>query len=216
MRACHADYYFAYGGYSDAERCCPIFLPEYLTPEDVVGSPDLAGITYVKADVGRFNAKAADLSHRDVLGALMGLGIERDAVGDIVADRSSALIILKSKLQDFVREHLVKIGRYPVEVTLHATYEVQPKLDYVEDCDTVASMRLDAVVAAIFCISRGSASDAVNGGIVSVNGTPQTKGDHIVAVGDKIALRGKGKALIDAIDGLSKKGRLRFRFRKYR
>ena len=45
MRACHADYYFAYGGYSDAERCCPIFLPEYLTPEDVVGSPDLAGFT---------------------------------------------------------------------------------------------------------------------------------------------------------------------------
>jgi RNA-binding protein YlmH len=92
---------------------------------------------------------------------------------------------------------------------------VQPKRDFIEGYDTVASMRLDAVTASIFKLSRGSAADAIGGGLAAVNGVAVTKPDLAVKAGDKISLRGKGKAVVDAVEGLSKKGRIRFRFRKY-
>ena len=145
----------------------------------------------------------------------MGLGIERDVVGDILAEGGQAVMVVKSSIAPFLQENLTKIGRYRVEVTLYDTYEMVPKRDFVEGYDTVASMRLDAVAASIFKLSRGSAADAVSGGLVVVNGGVVTKTDHTVKPGDKISLRGKGKAVVDAVDGLSKKGRIRFRFRKY-
>jgi len=149
------------------------------------------------------------------LGSLMGLGIERDVIGDILAEGGQAVMVVKASIAPFLQENLTKIGRYRVDVTLHDTYGMKPKSDFIEDYDTVASMRLDAVAATIFKLSRGSATDAIGGGLVAVNGVAVTKPDLCVKAGDKISLRGKGKAVVDAVEGLSKKGRIRFRFRKY-
>lgn len=208
--------YFLYGGYEGAERYCAVFLPDYLSQEDVTFAPSMAEITFVKATVSRFDLPDADLSHRDVLGSLMGLGIERDAIGDIVVEGSTAIFVVKSKLSAYIKDNLTKISRYKVEIELHDNYELTPQIDYVIDSDTVSSMRLDAVVASVFHLSRGNSCDSIHAGLVSLNGAPLTKIDHTIKSGDKIALRGKGKIVIDSIDGMSKKGRLRFQFRKYR
>ena len=77
-------------------------------------------------------------------------------------------------------------------------------------------MRLDAVISSVFSVSRSAASDAINCGFVSVNGISATKPDRTVSEGDKLSLRGKGKAVIDSVGGFSKKGRIRFSYRKYR
>ncbi len=211
-----ADNYVFFGGYDGAERKCIIFLPDYFTEDDVTDEPSLCDIAYIKASVDKFNKNDASFSHRDVLGSLMGLGIERHLIGDIVADGGQAIFAVKSKIVPFITENLTKISRYPVEVTAYDKYEMTPKQDFVSDSDTVASMRLDAVISSIFSISRTAAFDAISGGIVSVNGIAVTKPDRAVNEGDKLTMRGKGKAVIDSVGGFSKKGRIRFSYRKYR
>jgi len=205
-----------FGGYPEAERKCAVFLTDYCDADAVMQTPSLAEMIYAEAKVNKFDAGDADFSHRDVLGSLMGLGIERDVIGDIMAEGGTAVMVVKSSIADYLKENLTKIGRYRVEITLHEQYTVTPKTDFEESYDTVASMRLDAVVASIFKTSRGGASDAIGGGLVAVNGVAVTKSDLTVKEGDKLSLRGRGKAVVDALDGLSKKGRIRFRYRRYR
>lgn len=216
LNACSCQDFMLFGGYDGAERKCAVFLPEYFTPEDVVSTPSLAEMTFVSASVSKFDASSADISHRDVLGSLMGLGIERDSIGDIIADGDRAVFLIKSKLAEFIKNDLTKISRYNVNIELFDNYDITPKIDYTEDSDTVASMRLDAVASSVFSISRTSASDAVSAGLVTVNGTQVSKPDMTVNEGDKLTLRGKGKAVIVKLDGFSKKGRIRFIFRKYK
>ncbi len=211
-----AENYMFFGGYDDAERKCVIFLPDYFTENDVKDEPSLCHIAYIKVAVDKFNEKSASFSHRDVLGSLMGLGIERHLIGDILADGGQAVFAVKSKIVPFITENLTKISRYPVSVAAFDKYEMTPKQDFVTDSDTVASMRLDAVISSVFSVSRSAACDAINGGLVSVNGISVTKPDRLVNEGDKLALRGKGKAVIDSVGGFSKKGRIRLSYRKYR
>lgn len=211
-----AENYVFFGGYADAERKCVVFLPDYYTEDDINDEPSLCDINYIEASVDKFNEKTANFSHRDVLGSLMGLGIERHLIGDIVADGGHAVFAVKSKIVPFINENLIKISRYPVTITVYDKYEMTPKQDCVSDSDTVASMRLDAVISSIFSVSRSAACDAINGGLVGVNGIAVIKPDRTVNEGDKLSLRGKGKAIIDSVGGFSKKGRIRFTYRKYR
>ncbi len=205
-----------FGGYPEAERKCAVFLTDYCDAEAVQEMPSLAELIFVEAKVNKFDEGEANFSHRDVLGSLMGLGIERDVIGDIMAEGGTAVMVAKSSIADFLKDNLTKIGRYRVGVILHDTYDIVPKTDFLEGYDTVASLRLDAVTASIFKTSRGMAVDAIGGGLVTVNGVVVTKADLTVKEADKIAFRGKGKAVVDALDGLSKKGRIRFRYRRYR
>lgn len=211
-----AENYVFFGGYEDAERKCVVFLPDYYTEDDINDEPSLCDINYIEASVDKFNEKSASFSHRDVLGSLMGLGIERHLIGDIVAEGGCAVFAVKSKIVPFITENLIKISRYPVTITVYDKYEMAPKQDYVSGSDTVASMRLDAVISSVFSVSRSAACDAINGGLVSVNGMAVIKPDRTVNEGDKLSLRGKGKAVIDSVGGFSKKGRIRFSYRKYR
>ena len=216
LRAAGCRQYGFFGGYPEAERKCAVFLTDYCDAEAVAEMPSLAELVYVEAKVNKFDEGKADFSHRDVLGSLMGLGIEQDVIGDIMTDGGTAVIIAKASIADFLRENLTKIGRYAVTVTVHEHYAITPKRDFEEGFDTVASLRLDAVASSIFKTSRGVAADAIGGGLVTVNGIAVTKSDMTVREGDKIALRGKGKAVLDKTDGFSKKGRIRFSFRRYR
>lgn len=216
LKVIHAADYLIYGGYTDAERCCVIFLPDYFTADDVVETPSIAELTYVRVSVSKFDAASASITHRVVLGSLMALGIERNTVGDIVTDGKSAVFLVKTKLSDFIKTNLDRVGRYSVEVEVLERCEISPSTDFEEQSDTVASMRLDAVISGVFKISRSNASELICGGLVTVNGVSNAKPDSEVKVGDKLTLRGKGKAVIDRLEGTSKKGRIRFVFRRYK
>ncbi len=216
LRAAGCQQVLLFGGYEEAERKCAVFWTDYCDGDAIRESPTLGEMVFAEAKVSAFDAPSADISHRDVLGSLMALGLERDAIGDIVTGGGLAQMVLKASIGDYVAESLTKIGRYPVTVRLCDALALSPHRDFEEGTDTVASMRLDAVVAAVFRLSRGGAGEAVSGGLVSVNGVTVSRTDLTVKAGDKIALRGKGKVVIDAVDGVSKKGRLCFRFRRYR
>lgn len=209
------DAYFFFGGYEGAERTCPVFYTEYCTSEVIAETPDIAEIVFLKATLDRFN-KGAELSHRDVLGSLMGLGIERDAVGDIIIDEGFVIIAVRESISAFILDSLLKISRYPVSVSVVEKPDIKRKDDFEEGFDTVASLRLDAVASSLFSTSRSNSADAIEMGLVAVNGATVKKTDSAVSEGDKISWRGNGRAQIEKIDGLSKKGRVRILYKRWK
>ena len=210
----YSDYFF-FGGYDGAERTCAVFLTDYCGVEEIAESPSLAEVVFIKAELDRYN-RAAEISHRDVLGSLMGLGIERDAVGDIVVENGTAIFCVKESIAPFIKESLCKISRYPVSATVYQKLEIH-RSETAEECfDTVASLRLDAVTASLFSTSRSISAEAITAGLVAVNGVTAKKTDMTVSEGDKISYRGHGKAELEKIDGLSKKGRTRILFKKWK
>lgn len=208
--------YFLYGGYDGAERRCAVFPTDYCGESEIMESPELADMIYVVADVNKFDIGKADFSHRDCLGSLMALGIEREMLGDMIAEGGKAVIIAKRQIAGYIKDNLSKIGKYPVNVTLHDKYEIVETKDYETGSDTVASMRLDAVIASVFKMSRSGAAEAISNGMAAVNGITSTKPDVSVKDGDKLSLRGKGRVVIEKNNGVSKKGRIRFLYKKYR
>lgn len=201
-----------WGGYEGAERTSAVFLPDYIEEAD----NETSDITFVTLSVDKFNKSTADFSHRDILGSLMALGLERDAIGDITADGGEGRFVILKRVLPFVLQNLDKVGRYPVTLTETGDVPFVKREDFDEKSDTVASMRLDGIVASVFSLSRSTASDKISAGLVQVNGTPSKKADSEVREGDKISLKGSGKALLVKTDGVSRKGRIRIVFRKYK
>lgn len=201
-----------WGGYEDAERKCIVFLPEYLEEVD----NESADITFIEVTVDKFNRASADFSHRDILGSLMGLGLERESIGDITAKGGEGCFVIKKSVLPFILETLVKIGRYPVSVSECPDLAFEKKEDFEEKSDTVASLRLDCIVASVFSLSRSVATDKISAGLVQIGGTVAKKNDSEVKEGDKISLKGQGKVHFTKIDGLSRKGRIRIVFRRYK
>lgn len=207
---------FYYGGYDDAERLCAVFVPKFYeekNPFDFFASyPEFDPITLLRIEKDRFTT----LSHRDYLGALMALGIRREMLGDIVTDENGCFLFCLSSVKRFIAENLGSVGRASVKVS-----EIQ-KGDFVQKNErtadvffSVASLRLDAVCGAAFSLSRGKAAEFIESGSVYLGGVQIVKPDRKVALGEKIVLRGKGKAVLSEIKGESKKGRIHIVIKKY-
>lgn len=199
--------YMFFGGYEGAERTIPVFLPDYCDPAEVVSLLSAVRVTAPKG--GR------KLSHRDYLGALMGLGIDREVTGDIIVrDEEStegpgADIILLSEMADFILLNYSKAGRAelkPEVIPLDEISESNVNLTY--RTDTVASLRLDSVLASGFGMSRAKAAEAIRAGLVSVNGMEVIKVDAEVEEKDRITLRGKGRMILEEVGNRSRKGRI--------
>ena len=138
----------------------------------------------------------------------MGLGIRREMVGDILTGPQGADLLLMGEIVPYVAQNLQKVGNAPVACTPLPLSQLEPPPLKVKVLrDTVASLRLDAVLTVAFSISRGEAAELVRRGLVQVDGLEMTKPDRPVEQGARISARGKGKAILYAVGGLSKKGR---------
>lgn len=198
-----------YGGYDECERSFCAFLPDYASPDDC--ADELAVVRVTVSEAGR------KLTHRDYLGSLLGLGIKREKTGDILTRDSGADIIILKELADFIELNYTHAGRTPLKVEILPLSELSvPEAVFAVKTDTVASMRLDGIVSSVFGISRSRAAEAVRKGIVFVNSAECLKPDREVEEGDKIVLRGKGKAYLSSIGGMSRKGRIYVEYRVYR
>lgn len=198
--------YLLFGGYEDAERVCFGVFPDRL-------EPSCDGFPIVKLKI--LNKSGAKLRHGDFLGALMALGIERDTVGDILVGEKTSFVFVIESVAEFIVSQLLKIGSCGVEVSVDTTDELPQSAGFAEMSDTVASKRLDCVVAALASCSRGQAAELIDSGLVAVNGLEVTKVTKEVYEKDVIAVRRKGKFAIDEISNVTKKGRLVLKYRKY-
>lgn len=198
------DRYSAFGGYEGAERVMIGVLPEWC--EEAVFP--IKAITFAYRGCDR-------LSHRDFLGALMALGINRETVGDILIEDGRAVAFVSDDVSRFVFSQIEKIGNVGVALTEGYICPL-PNLGKKESFSvTVASTRLDCVIAAICGMSRGQASDKIADGLVLVNSLCVTKSTVNIKAGDKITVRKRGKFEITSCDEFSKKGRIILKYDKY-
>ena len=214
--------YWFWGGHPTAERTCLFLLPEYLVailPEEE-SERETALFDYLadelKDTVVSLLIKGSgfrNLSHRDYLGAILGLGIERDAIGDVaVQDEHGAILFCPRTIGSFLITELTKVGSDTVrcrECVIDETFTDGKK--YRPISDTVASPRLDCVVAALCNLSREAAQSAVRSGLVEVDFEPEERVDTVLEPPITVSVRGHGRFILRSFDGETRKGRLRLR-----
>lgn len=214
---------WVFGGYPDAERASLFLLPEYLT--DCLSAPLGACDTEeIRALLGEELERSVcsvkikgsgfrTLSHRDFLGSILGLGIERDAIGDLaVQDAHSAVVFCSQKLAQFLLESLERVGNDAVRVSPYVPDEsFTDGKRYQPVSDTVSSARLDCVVAALCNLSREAAQTAVRTGLVEVDFETAERTDLILSPPATVSVRGHGRFILRSFDGETRKGRLRLR-----
>ena len=157
------------------------------------------------------------LTHRDYLGSLLSLGLEREVLGDIeLLDEYSAYLFCRASMAPYIVESLERVGGD--KVTVRPT---QPGADFASQrrvqriSDTVASARLDCVVASLANLSRESAQQMIRDGRVELDYRPEERVDRTVVTPAVISLRGVGKFRVLSVATQTKKGRYRLSAEKY-
>lgn len=199
-----------FGGYAHAERKMLCHLPEYLDEEALFGSD--SPIACLHATFYEGDAP----THRDFLGGLMACGIERDVVGDILVGKGQCDFFVTAQMADFLCGNLVSVGRTKLKLSHIPLSQVSVvPTAYSLICDTVASARLDSILAVGFRISRSAAEQRITAGKVAVDGLPCEKPDKPITEGMRISVRGLGKIQVQSVNGQTKKGRIRVTIHRY-
>ncbi len=192
---------FFWGGYPEADRTLLLLPAEWEDKENLCFGKS-SPVAVIRAGW----KSGETLSHRDFLGALMGLGIERELIGDILPREGSCDILLLRDIAPYVMQNLSSAGRATLLLTEAEQPEtVEARFRLIKD--TVASLRLDAVVGSGFSLAREKAAAAIRSGKVALDGMECLKPDKTVGSGSRISLRGLGKIELSEVGGQSKKGR---------
>lgn len=200
--------YFLYGGYKQAERQRLGVMPDYYI-EDMVDSP----LTLLDIR-GQF--KFQDVSHRDFLGAILGTGIKREMVGDLVLYQQGCQAIIVPEIKDFIRYNLEQVHKIGVEVKEISFDRLQVEPQRIKKIqDTVASLRLDSVASSGFGTSRTQMSKIIEQGKVKVNWQVVEDPAYFLNEDDLLSIRGRGRVEIDEFRGKSRKGRIKLTLKRY-
>lgn len=208
---------FYFGGYDDAERTVAVYVPKLFDIKDIAEyfneNPDECPVSLIKITKDKFST----LCHRDYLGSLMGLGIKRETIGDIVVGEENCFVFVLKSMSSFICENLSKAGRGTVNCKIVSLSEFSVGKDNSQTVfSSVASLRLDSVLSSAFNLSRNASAEAIKSGFVYVNSIQIFKGDSPVREKDKIVLRGSGKVIIEEVIGESKKGRIHINIKKFK
>lgn len=210
LNACGHPRCLFHGGYEGAERTICVFLTDWQEPEDWDPAEELAAIECAYPPTG------AELTHRDLLGGLMGIGLTRERVGDILVGTTAAQVVCLRDAAPIILSQFDQAGRYRLRLKEISLTELSPAPAEVKHIrDTVAALRLDAVFSTGFSLSRGKATDLIRAGRVSVNHRECLKPDRLLEEGDVLACRGLGKCVLAAVLGQSRKGRIMIEMERY-
>ena len=169
-----------WGGYEDAERGIYLFYPDYMDEESARLSAPLALLRAHKS-------RSDTLTHRDYLGALMGLQIDRSVVGDILVHDEGADIIVLEDVAEFILMNFGKAGRKNLSLTREELSDLrQAVTEEKRGTGSVASPRLDSIASLIFGLPRKDAQARIEKGLVFVNNVPCLKPERQIAEGDRI------------------------------
>ena len=199
-----------HGGYEGAERTVCVFLPDWQERSDWEAADELAAIQCAYPPTG------ADLTHRDLLGGLMGIGLTREKVGDILVGTTAAQVVCLKDAARIILSQFGQAGRYRLRLKEIPLTELSPAPAEVKHIrDTVAALRLDAVFSTGFSLARGKAADLIRAGKVSVNHRECLKPDRLLEEGDVLTCRGLGKCVLASVLGQSRKGRIMIEMERY-
>lgn len=199
-----------FGGYENAERTRLFIYPDYYELEDISDC-----IKAVLICGSGYN----ELKHSSYLGALTALGIDRAKMGDIVVFENRAVLFADESIARFLLcspSPLTSVGRDKVKVAeFDVTEDFQSQKEFKDVFDTVASPRLDCIVAALAGLSREKAKALVQSGSVMVNHIPRDAIDLSVSENDTLTIRGFGKFIIVSLADKTKKDRYKLIAKKY-
>lgn len=206
-----------WGGYADAERVCLLFFPDYVvdmieeavwhdTPIETLLALADEDDPIVPLDVRGSGYR--NLTHRDFLGSLLSLGLERTVLGDIAMNSDGATVFCAAHIAPFLLSAVERIGNDVVRI---APATIGPDFDggrkYQPVRDTIASPRLDCIVAALCNLSREAAQNAVRGGLVEVDYECEERVDVTVTIPAIISVRGVGKFALRSLGEANRRGR---------
>ena len=195
----------AFGGVENCERRMLGFFPLAYEPQN----SDFPIVRLRISHNAKFNKTPR---HQDYLGAILGLGLDRRCIGDIFIsnDDDFSEVFVSEDISGYIYEQLKKVGSVPVSARLISGDEMGLiKPQEAEEQLNVASLRLDAVAAAMFRLSRGKVAAFIDAEKVFVNWTACTEAGKQLKSGDILSLRGYGRGRIGEIIQKTKKGRLR-------
>lgn len=213
----------AFGGYDGAERCKLYLLPDYIEcPENDGGDLQSCLSAFgFDCEIGALRIRGSGyraLTHRDFLGSLLALGLEREVLGDILVDPDGfgATLLLEKRMLVFLERELMLVANDKVRLTSILLDEITvPERRVQVICDTVASARLDCVIAALCSLSRQRAQETVSRGLVELNFENEDRPDREVVPPAILSVRGFGRYRVLRLEDRTKKGRLRLEAEKY-
>ena len=205
--------YLMHGGYEGAERKIILLLPDYLTPDQIT-------ISLLEDAIAAIQLKPKEndnqLTHRDYLGSLLGLGINRDQTGDILIGDGQATVLVCAKMAPLLLNELQSVGRQQVKAIRIDLSDLKAAVKNTEQIMvTASSLRLDKITAAGFSLSRSKASELIRMGGVQVDWQVCQHPDAEVKIGAVISLRGHGRVCLIRDEGLSRKNRHRLILERY-
>lgn len=216
------------GGYEYAERKMAAFLP---------GSHSFSDFPYpleypisAVSLVPLHPKFSEELTHRDVLGALMGLGIKREMLGDIIlkdntpgnniqgentAKATGAIVLCTDSISGYLIDncHQIRYTMVRGEKISISDFTYEPS--FVEKEGTVASFRLDTIVADICKLTRSHAQKIISEGNAFINSQKILNNDYICRNGDVLSVRHYGKYIIETTDKTTRKGKIKYKYKIY-
>lgn len=155
-----------------------------------------------------------NLEHKDFLGSIMSIGIKRELMGDLIVEENVCYGIATEEIFDIIREKLEYVGKIPADISLIEEKDI-PQSKFQEIRETVASLRIDALVSAMLNLSRSLSEKLIESGEVMVDYLVEKKCSRIIEERAVITVRKKGKFLLEKIQGENKKGKTVIIFKKY-
>jgi len=190
------------GGYQGAERQVITIFHEYLPPGEVPFGIDLLKVR----NKSSFNT----LGHRDYLGGILGLGIKREKIGDLLVHEDYAHVIVAKEISEYLVFHLEKVANAPVEVSHDRLSNLSlPEQQGKTVVGSVASLRLDGILALGFKLSRKEAQEAVGKGLAKINHRPVMKTAEEVELKDQISVKGYGRLTVMELGKTTRSGRIK-------
>lgn len=197
------------GGHPAAERKRAFVAPDYVPLEHE--SAAIVVLSIYSAD-----RTLAELDHGDYMGAILGLGIKRDRIGDIHVHEDGCHVLVAEEIADYMDVHLRQVHRVHVLTELLPLDRLRIAQQQLEEMSfTVASLRLDGICSDVYRISRAKIVDPIRAGRCRVNWKQTEDPSQPLQAGDVVSIQGLGRFKLLEVDGVTKKGRTRVRAGKF-
>ena len=157
----------------------------------------------------------SNLKHKDYLGSILALGIERNKIGDIVVKGDEAYLPILEDIADYVLVNLTTIGKSPVKIEVIENLDEVPRFDFETIQVNVASLRADSLVSKLANVSRSKAVETIEEGKVLINYSKARDKSQDIQCGDRITIRGIGKFIVGDLNGTTKSGKEKILIKKY-
>ncbi|GAA6113623.1 MAG: RNA-binding protein [Apilactobacillus sp.] len=192
----------SFGGYDNAEMKRCLIYPDYFTPTDDDFKLQLFEI--------RYPVKFSKLRHSKILGTVLGAGIERTTIGDILTDGTHWQFFCTEEIADFIKMQINAIGKTKISLIETPLKEViVPENDWKDESTTVSSFRMDTLISEGFNISRNDAKELVSHQKVHLNWAVNMRPDYEITTHDVVSVRRYGRLKLKRQDGETKKGKYR-------